>query len=57
MEKSKVDQYELEPVQYERLYFEEDIPLRDLSKGIGPKLLFAGVIFFMAAVVISNVVK
>ncbi|HZV70660.1 MAG TPA: hypothetical protein VFG10_13995 [Saprospiraceae bacterium] len=49
--------YQLEPQQYERMYFEEDIPLKDISRGLGPKLLGIGMIIFVVALIAANVVK
>ena len=49
--------YQLEPQQHERLYFEEDIPLKDISRGLGPRLLGVGVVMLVVALVVANVVK
>ena len=49
--------YQLEPQQYERLYFEEDIPLKDISRGLGPRLLGIGAVMFIALVFVANWVK
>jgi multidrug efflux pump subunit AcrA (membrane-fusion protein) len=57
MENSIEDKYQLEPQQYERLYFEEDIPLTDISRGLGTKLLIIGIGLFIVAMVVANVIK
>ena len=57
MENPIEKKYQLEPQQYERLYFEEDIPLTDISRGLGTKLLIIGVSLFILALVVANVVK
>ncbi len=57
MENPIQTKYQLEPQQHERLYFEEDIPLKDISRGLGPRLLGVGVVMLVVALVVANVVK
>ena len=56
MENQMDNQYELEPQQFEKLYEEEDIPLKDLSRGLGPKLLGVAIGLFIIVFVVANVV-
>lgn len=56
MENHIDNQYELEPQQFERLYEEEDIPLKDLSRGMGPKLLGVAIALFIIVFAVANVV-
>ena len=55
--KDLIDQYALEPQQYERLYWEEDIPLKDISRGIGGRLLMICLGMFVMAAIIAAVVR
>ena len=56
MEHPISSKYQLEPQQYERLYYEEDIPLKDISRGLGPRLLGIGAVLFVAAVLVASFV-
>ncbi|MDX1479720.1 MAG: hypothetical protein R3301_18535, partial [Saprospiraceae bacterium] len=49
--------YGLEPRQYERLYWEEDIPVKDITRGLGRWLFGIGLLLFAVIGVVSAVVK
>ena len=57
MDENTTDQHGLEPQQYERLYWEEDIPVKNITRGVGRWLLLVCLVLFVGIMITAAVVK
>jgi len=57
MEENTSERFGLEPQQYERMYWEEDIPVKNITKGIGRWLLGMSVLLFAGIVMAAAIIK